>query len=313
MDTATRLLELLTLLHARPTWTAADLAERLAVTERTVRRDVTRLRELGHPVEATRGRHGGYQLAPGDTLPPLVLDDREALAVVLGLRMAAAGTAAGIEESAVDALAKLERVLPHRLREQVQDLQEATVMLSRSPVASTPPEHLIVLAHACRQGVRVRFPYTARDAARSYRHVEPHRLVFASGRWYLVAFDVDRDDWRTFRVDRASSPLATGVKNAPREEPDAGEMVREALRWVATEVQAVVRLHVGYEEAERFWSASWGALDEEGESTSLLRVGAEAPEELARWLGLLPCAFEVLEPAEVRDALHRHARRLLEA
>jgi hypothetical protein len=114
-------------------------------------------------------------------------------------------------------------------------------------------------------------------------------------------------------VDRASSPLATGVKNAPREEPDAGEMVREALRWVATEVQAVVRLHVGYEEAERFWSASWGALDEEGESTSLLRVGAEAPEELARWLGLLPCGFEVLEPAEVRDALHRHARRLLEA
>jgi predicted DNA-binding transcriptional regulator YafY len=138
MDTATRLLELLTLLHARPTWTAADLAERLAVTERTVRRDVTRLRELGHPVEATRGRHGGYQLAPGETLPPLVLDDREALAVVLGLRMAAAGTAAGIEESAVDALAKLERVLPDRLREQVQDLQEATVMLSRSPVTSTP-------------------------------------------------------------------------------------------------------------------------------------------------------------------------------
>lgn len=313
MDTATRLLELLTLLQARPFWTAPDLAARLDVTERTVRRDVTRLRDLGHPVEATRGRHGGYQLAAGDALPPLVLEDREALAVVLGLRMAAAGTASGIEESAVAALAKLERVLPERLRERVQDLQAATVMLSHSPVAPTSPEHLIVLAHACRKGVRVRFAYTARDDARSYRHVEPHRLVFASGRWYLVAFDLERDDWRTFRVDRASSPLDTGVKNTPREEPDAGELVREAFRWVATEVQAVVRLHVGYEEASRFWSSSWGALEEEGEDSSLLRIGVEDPGETARWLGLLPCGFEVMEPVEVREALHEHARGLLKA
>lgn len=313
MDTATRLLELLSLLHARPFWTCAELAGRLAVTERTVRRDISRLRSLGHPVEAARGRNGGYQLSPGDTLPPLILDDREALAVVIGLRMAASGTTAGLEEPAVATLAKLERVLPERLRDRVRDLQAATVLLTSGPGATTDPEHLVVLAQACRRRERVRFAYTARTSARTYRHVEPHRLVFAYGRWYLVAFDLDRDDWRTFRVDRASSPLSTGVRQASREEPEAGEFVRQAITSMAAEVQATIRLLISHEAATGLVSSHWGELEPESATSSLLRVGADDPTELARWLCVLPCDFEVLEPDGVRDALHQHARRLLGA
>ena len=312
MDTATRLLELLGLLHARAFWSCHELAERLEVTERTVRRDIARLRTLGHPVEAARGRHGGYQLAPGDSLPPLVLDDREALAVVIGLRMAASGSSSGLEEPAVAALAKLERVLPDHLRDRVRDLHAATVLLT-GPGVTTDPEHLIVLAQASRRNERVRFAYTSRTEARTYRHVEPRRLVFAYGRWYLVAFDLDRDDWRTFRVDRASSPLATGVRQTPREEPDAGEFVQEAFRRMASEVQATIRLAVSYDEAAGFVSSHWGTIEPDGESSTLLRVGADDPPGLARWLCLLPCDFEVVEPLEVREALHARARRLLDA
>lgn len=312
MDTATRLLELLALLHARPFWSCPELAERLEVTERTVRRDIARLRTLGHPIEAARGRHGGYQLAPGETLPPLVLDDREALAVVIGLRMAASGSSSGLEESAVAALAKLERVLPVRLRDRVQDLQAATVLLTAGPGTTTDPEHLIVLAQACRRNERVRFAYTSRTDARTYRHVEPRRLVFAYGRWYLVAFDLDRDDWRTFRVDRASSPLSTGVRQAERDEPDAGEFVRAAVRGTGSDTEAVVRLEVAYDQAATFVSSHWGTIEPEGETSTLLRVGAEDPADTARWLCLLPCPFTVLEPASVRDAFRKRARELFE-
>lgn len=311
MTTAVRLLELLRLLHVRAAWTCAELAQRLEVTERTVRRDVTRLRELGHPVEATRGPHGGYQLAPGDELPPLMLEDREALAVVLGLRLAASGGGTNVEEAAVAALAKLERVLPDRLREQIQDLAAATRILGRGPSATTDPDHLVALAQACRRRHRVRFAYRARDGAASYRHVEPLQLVHAYGRWYLVAFDLERDDWRTFRVDRASSPLATGVPCTERTAPDPEILVRDALTGGTATLHAELRLHVPVHEAERFVSSGWGELERDGEATTRLRVRGTDEEELARWLGLLPCSFDVIEPTSLRDALHRHARRLL--
>lgn len=312
MDTATRLLQLLALLHARPFWTCQELAERLEVTPRTVRRDIARLRSLDHPVEAVLGRQGGYRLGRGSELPPLVLDDHEALAVVIGLRLATAGVVDGIEETAVAVLTKLERLLPLRLRERLQDLQTATVMLGGGPGPATDPSHLVVLAQACRRRERVRFLYRARDATTTYRHVEPLRLVHTDGRWYLVAFDLDRGDWRTFRVDRASSPNSTGAPCQHQEEPDAAELVRRGLTVAPYEVRAVVRWHVRHEEAIRLGPARWGVLRPDGDTT-ILEVGGTDASELARWLALLPGRFEVLEPDDVRTALHDHAKSLLDA
>jgi predicted DNA-binding transcriptional regulator YafY len=312
MDTATRLLQLLALLHARPFWTAEELAERLEVTARTVRRDIARLRGLDHPIQAVRGRHGGYQFAPGGRLPPLVLDDREALAVVIGLRLATTGAADGLEEAAVGALAKLERVLPTALRERVRDLRDATVTIPAGPGNPTDPDHLVALAQACRRGVRVRFPYRARDGVRSYRHVEPTRLVHSEGRWYLIAYDLDREDWRTFRVDRASSPNPTGVRSVAREEPDPAEMVRAATLVNPYPVTAVVRLAVDHDAALALGLQRWLVLTADGETT-IARTGGMDPAAIARWLAVLPCRFEVLEPLEVRDALHERAQMLLDA
>ena len=312
METAARLLQLLALLHARSFWTCNELAERLEVTPRTVRRDIVRLRALDHPIETVTGRHGGYQLGRGNQVPPLVLDDREALAVVVGLRLATAGAADGLEESAVAALTKLERVLPERLRERLHDLQAATVMLGGTPAVATNPDHLVVLAQACRRRERIRFLYEARDKVKSFRHVEPLRLVYADRRWYLVAFDLDRDDWRTFRVDRASSPNPTGARCAVRDEPDAAELVRAGRTVAPFEVQATVRLSVPHAEAVRIGANHWGLAEPDGDTT-LVRVGGDDPQTLARWLCVLPCSFEVLDPPEVRDAVRSHARMLLNA
>jgi predicted DNA-binding transcriptional regulator YafY len=310
VDTSTRLLQLLGLLHARPFWTAEELAQRLEVTPRTVRRDIARLRGLDHPIEAVRGRHGGYQFSPGARLPPLILDDREALAVVIGLRLATSGAADGLEEAAVGALAKLERVLPTALRERLRDLRDATITLAGGPATPTDPDHLVALAQACRRHERVRFPYRARDGARSYRHVEPARLVHQEGRWYLIAYDLDRDDWRTFRVDRASSPNPTGVRSTEREVPDPAALVRAATLVNPYPVTAVLRLDVDHDEALRLGLQRWLVLEADG-STTIARTGGMDPAAIARWLAVLPCDFEVVEPVEVRDALHERARMLL--
>jgi predicted DNA-binding transcriptional regulator YafY len=312
MDTASRLLHLLELFHERPFWTCDALAERLSVTPRTVRRDVTRLRALGHPVEAVRGRHGGYQLTAGTRVPPLVLDDHEALAVVIGLRLATSGGVDGLEEPAVAALAKLERVLPERLRERLVDLQAATISLGGGPLVATDPQQLVAFAQACRRRERVRFPYTARDGARSFRHVEPLRLVHHHGRWYLVGFDLDREDWRTFRVDRAAVPAPTGARCLPREEPDPATLVRSATTVAPYAVQAVLELAVDQDEAIRLGLGQWGLL-EEVDGTTLLRLGGNDVATMARWLPVLPCGFRVREPTDLRAALQAHARTLLEA
>src|SRR5687768_4750127 len=203
MGTSARLLRLLSLLQAPRDWTGAELAERLEVSPRTIRNDVERLRGLGYPVHATRGSIGGYRLAAGATLPPLLLDDEEAVAVAVGLRTAAGGTVAGIEETSVRALAKLEQVLPSRLRHRVNALQSFTVPVPPDrPGPTVDPAVLTVLAAACRDAERLRFDYRGHDGSATVRSVEPHRLVSWGRRWYLVAWDVDRQDWRTFRVDR---------------------------------------------------------------------------------------------------------------
>lgn len=224
LETSARLLRLLSLLQAHREWSGAELAGRLDVTPRTVRRDIDRLRELGYPVHSAPGTAGGYRLGAGAELPPLLLEDEEAVAVAVGLRTAAAGGVEGIEEASVRALAKLEQVLPHRLQRQVGALNAFTVPLLGSGGPRVDPNLLTELAHACRDCRRLRFDYTSHDGTVSRRTVEPHRLVFARRRWYLVAWDAGRADWRTYRADRLTptpphGPRFTPARRRPRISP----------------------------------------------------------------------------------------------
>src|SRR5437868_10156968 len=201
LETSARLLRLLGLLQTRRDWTSAELATRLDVTTRTIRNDMARLRALGYPIEARPGVAGGYRLGAGGALPPLLLSDEEAVAVAIGLRTAAGGSVAGIEEASVRALAKLQQVLPARLRRRVSAFQSYALQV---PLAGpqVDPDVLTVIAAACRDHERLRFDYTAHSGTVSRRSVEPYRLVNDRRRWYLVAWDTDRHDWRTFRADR---------------------------------------------------------------------------------------------------------------
>ena len=227
------------LLQGRRDWPGSELADRLEVSGRTVRRDVERLRSLGYPVESMTGPAGGYQLRAGAAMPPLLLDDDEAIAIAVGLRTAAGGSVTGIEETAVRALVKLEQVLPSHLRRRVQALTSATQTLQVYGGPQVDPQCLTVLATACRDHERARFAYTARDRAGTRREVEPHALVNAGRRWYLVAYDCGRSDWRTFRVDRIEKPASTGVRfqytardrAGSRRETEPHSLVNAGRRW----------------------------------------------------------------------------------
>jgi predicted DNA-binding transcriptional regulator YafY len=313
MDPSARMLRLLSLLQARPNWTGPDLAERLDVTERTLRRDVARLRDLGYPVEAFSGPAGGYSLAPGGALPPLLLDDDEAVVVALSLRAAAGGALPGFEDAAVAALAKIGQVLPLRLRERITDLDGSTVRLGRSGFTAAPldAETLVRIAQGCRAAERLRFGYVDSAGRSSERHVEPYQLVYASRRWYLVAHDRDRDDWRTFRVDRMRDVTPTRVRFNRPDLPDAAALVAEGLAVSAYRWQARVLLDVGPHEAAELVSPTTGVLEPARRGT-LLRIGAEDLEWIARYLAGLPCGFTVLEPDELKGAVDELAHRLLQ-
>ncbi|MFB6842943.1 helix-turn-helix transcriptional regulator [Streptomyces sp. NPDC056361] len=218
-DTPVRLLNLLSLLQTPREWPGSELAERLSVSPRTIRRDIDRLRDLGYPVEATLGSVGGYRLVAGTAMPPLLLDDEEAVAIAVGLRAGAGHAIEGVEEASVRALAKLEQVLPARLRHRVSTLQNATIPLTRGDGATVTPATLTTLAGTVTGHERLRFGYRAGDGTETKRLVEPYRLVSTERRWYLVAYDLGREDWRTFRVDRVSEPFATGARFTPRELP----------------------------------------------------------------------------------------------
>ena len=227
MTQTSRVLRLLGLLQSRPTWTGPELAERLDVTTRTVRRDIDRLRALGYPVRAGQGVGGGYQLGSGTALPPLLLDDEEAVAVAVSLRLAAGGTVAGLGEPAMRTLGKLEQVLPARLRASVEAVSQATVTLGRRDQL-VEGAVVALLARAARACHEVRFDYAAASGEESSRRAEPYRLVATTSRWYLLAWDLDRADWRSFRLDRMSEVRETTFTFRPREAPDAAEHVREA-------------------------------------------------------------------------------------
>jgi predicted DNA-binding transcriptional regulator YafY len=314
LETSARLLRLLSLLQARRHWTGPELAERLAVTTRTVRADVERLRSLGYPVEATPGVAGGYRLGVGAALPPLLLDDEEAVAIAVGLRTAAAGTVAGIEETSVRALAKLERILPSRLRRRVTALQAFTLDAGAGG-PTVDAEALALLAGACRDAERVRFDYATHSGTATRRLVEPHRVVFLRRRWYLVGWDVDRGDWRTFRVDRIALRPPTGPRFRPREFPEA-DVAAYVQRGVGAAIWrhwARVRLQASAAEIERRWPNAPGRLTPTGPGTCELEVGADTFEQLALHLGLLGVDFEVIGPPELAVAVRALGERYVRA
>ncbi|MFI2619467.1 helix-turn-helix transcriptional regulator [Streptomyces sp. NPDC018584] len=306
LETSARLLRLLSLLQAHREWSGADLADRLGVTSRTVRRDVDRLRELGYPVNASPGTGGGYQLGAGAELPPLLLDDDEAVAVAVGLRTAAGQGIEGIGETSVRALTKLEQVLPGRLRRRVSALHAFTVPMLRAPSQQgLDPALLTELAGVCRDSERLRFDYRDHAGSSSRRTVEPHRLVCTERRWYLVAWDLEREDWRTFRVDRLTPKPPHGPRFAPRTPPadDLAAYVSQGVSTRAFAAQAVVRLLVPLAEAAERISPADGTLEAETERSCLLRTGAASLDVMVFHVMFMGLEFEVVEPAELTDRM----------
>lgn len=315
LETSARLLRLLSLLQAHREWSGPDLAERLGVTPRTVRRDVDRLRELGYPVNASPGTGGGYQLGAGAELPPLLLDDEEAVAVAVGLRTAAGNGVDGIGETSVRALAKLEQVLPGRLRRRVGALNAFTVPMLRGPGPTVDASVLTELANLCRDGERLRFDYLDHGGSASRRTVEPHRLVCTERRWYLVAWDLDRADWRTFRADRITPRPPHGPRFPPREPPadDLAAYVSEGVSTRVYAASAVIRLHASAAEAAQVVSPSAGVLEPVDEHSCLLRTGAGGLDVMVVHVMLLGIDFEVVEPVELTEHMRTARDRLSRA
>lgn len=311
-DPTRRALRLLDLLQSRSVWTGPELAERLGVTTRSVRRDIDRLRSLGYPVRAGPGSGGGYQLGAGKALPPLLLDDQEAVAVAVSLRLAAGGTVAGASEAALSTLTKLDQVMPPRLRSEVRAVQEATDTLAGG-VEMIDGEALLTLARACRDLTRVRFDYTARGGQDTQRYVEPIRLVATGRRWYLMAWDTDRQDWRTFRLDRMEQVRASTWRFAAREHPDPVAFVQHAVSSAPYRYTAVVRIHSPGDQVRDLVSPASAEVVDESPSSCVLTAGAESLRSLALQLFRFDAAVEVLEPAELRAELVAIAAQLVRA
>lgn len=316
LETSARLLRLLSLLQTPCEWTGPQLAERLGVSTRTVRNDVERLRSLGYPVDATRGAVGGYRLGAGAQLPPLLLDDEEAVAVAVGLRTAASGSISGIEETSLRALAKVEQVLPSRLRRRVNALQ--TYVASVETPANQPrvdAKVLTELTAACRDHELVRFDYEDRGKSGSRRIAEPYGLVNWGRRWYLVAWDRDRADWRTFRVDRMTPKFPAGPRFAPRELPDEdlARYVSDRVAAAPRRVTAQVTVHAPAEKVAERVPPFVGPIRSVDEQTCVLSTGNENAEMLAVYLGMIGFDFTVTEPAELVEAVRALGERYARA
>lgn len=315
LETSARLLRLLSLLQTPREWTGRELGERLGVSPRTVRNDVDKLRELGYPVHATRGPAGGYRLGAGAAMPPLLLDDEEAVAVAVGLRTVATGAIAGIEEASLRTLAKLEQVLPPRLRARVGGLRSViTPVPYASPGPAVDPDVLTAVAAACRARERLRFSYQSHEGAVSDREAEPYQLVNWGRRWYLVAFDTGRGDWRTFRVDRITPRTPGGGRFTPRPLPAAGP---EALAgWVARRVAAggwryrarVTVFAPAAAVSERMGPYA-GTVTPVSSESCTLDTGSDSLAMMAVCLGFLGWDFRVESPRELADEVRALAGR----
>jgi len=313
-ETSSRLLELLSLLQARRDWPGTELAERLEVSGRTVRRDIERLRALGYPVESLRGPAGGYRLRAGAAMPPLLVDEDEAIAIAVGLRTAARASVTGIEETSLRALVKLEQVLPAHLRRRVSALGSATI----APPVTGPtvdPQHLTVVAAACRDSECLRFTYRSRDGADTRREVEPHSLVNLGRRWYLVAWDRLRDDWRTFRVDRLARPAPTGATFTARRLPakDPSAYVERSISDAPSRFEARVTVHASAAEIASRLPPYWGTFEPIDAHSCEYRAGDDDLGWLAMRIAMLGVDVEVHEPPELIEHLRALARRLRRA
>ena len=315
-NTSSRTLRLLSLLQNHRHWPGEELAGRLEVSVRTLRRDIDRLRELGYPVEASRGVDGGYRLAAGAALPPLIIDDEEAVAIAVGMQAVALGAVPGIEEAAVRALTKLAQVMAPRLRRRVDALRAATEPIGWGvPAASAiDPEVLVAVAQACRDTERLGFGYTRRDGESARRQVEPHRLVPLRGRWYLVAYDLDRHDWRTFRLDRLTAPRTTGVRFRARELPAA-----DAAAFVRAGIEAPTAAHAV---EVRVWAPAadvsarigrWATAEPIDDESCLLRMTADTLDWPAMALGSIGEEFTVLTPVELAEHVREWGARFSRA
>ncbi|HTW97935.1 MAG TPA: WYL domain-containing protein [Acidimicrobiales bacterium] len=289
------------MLQRRPGWSGGELAERLGVDARTVRRDVDRLRGLGYEIVASPGTGGGYRLGGSSSLPPLLLDEDEATAVAVVLGISAGAAIPGIGAELPGEPGKLDRLLPPRLRAQLAALRASTVALV-PPLDIVPAEVLVELALACDSHLRATFSYQARDGAEATRRVEPHRLVATDRRWYLIAYDLDRDDWRTFRADRIAALQVSGHRFEPRPLENPARLVAEAITAAGYRHRAVVRLDAPAEEVSRLVGPSIGVV-EHGAEGALLTIGVDNFYWLAGYLIGLGLTFEVLEPPEMRSYL----------
>ena len=310
--TSTRTLRLLSLLQTHKYWPGVELADRLGVSARTLRRDVDRLRELGYPVEAQRGVDGGYQLTPGAALPPLMIDDEEAVALVIGMQAAVYGGVEGIAESAVRVLAKVIQVMPPRLRKRVHALRAMTIPAAWGPAGdpAMDPAVLTAVALACRDNERLRFDYTAAGGRHSERHTEPHRLVALGRRWYLVAYDLNRHDWRSFRVDRLADPRVDGSRFRPRELPaaDAAEFVRSGLEHLPRQYKIDVVVQASAEHV-RSHIGRWSTVEAIDADSCRVRMTTDSLEWPIMGLGALDADFEILEPDIMRERVRALAER----
>lgn len=309
-DPTTRALRLLGLFQTRALWTSEELAARLGVTTRSIRRDVERLRELGYPVRASSGVGGGYQLGAGGSLPPLLLAQDEAVAIAVCLRLAAGGTVAGVSESAVRTLAKLDQVLPAGAREQVAAIHSTTVTVGAAR-AVVDPEVLMATSRACRDRVHATIDYVDRQGRGSQRRVEPHALVAVTDRWYLLAFDLDRDDWRSFRLDRVRRVTVGTLRNQPREVPDPASYITRSVSQSPYRYVATARVRASGDRVRERVSPLAGDVTDLGDGWCRLVTGGETLDYLAAELVMLGTDVEVLDPPELVEHLEVVKRRLL--
>lgn len=318
VQTSARLLALLSLLQLRREWTGHELADRLEVGPRTIRRDIEKLRSLGYPIEAAPGVAGGYRLGAGGELPPLLLDDAEAVAVAVGLRTGASGSISGIEETSVRALAKLEQVLPSRLRRRVSALAGATSVLAVD-APRIDSDMLATLASACRDGTRVRFGYVARDDRTSQRHTEPCSVVHTGYRWYLVAFDLDRDDWRTFRIDRIRGRVVLAGRGRRRTVPggDPAAFVNQRLRASAAPdpdaAPGRIRVLAPLAQIEKRVPSRYATVQADGEHSCIVTTCGPWSRHFLVWVAMLDQPMEVLGPPELTAVAATLATRLTSA
>ncbi|MEU1518378.1 YafY family protein [Streptomyces sp. NPDC005811] len=313
ISTSARLLRLVSLLSARPSWTCGELADQMGVTERTVRRDVSRLRELGYGVESDPGPWGGYRLRAGNRVPPLILDDEEALAVAVGLREAALSGVLGGDQAALSALLKLRQVLPPRIADRLGEMDAAFVHTPRPDEPQIAPAMLLELATACRRGERTHLSYRDRTGEATTRDVDPYRLVHTGRRWYFVARDVKRDEWRTFRADRVAHLRPTGQAAEIVDPPDPVLLVSRSIATGTYPLYTTVRLPLPMDQALRLVPPTVGTHRPDGPDATIVDIGGPDADGLARYLLSLATPLRVLSPDEVREALLHRTRDLCAA